>query len=306
MAVQVHIQTAQDLFDLINTGGGTADNPYWGTDLEIYLDNDIDMSEEADFPGFGYGHLIGLFDGQGHTIKGLHFTDTGDWHLMCWSREHGISTSTIKNITFEDIAINVTGNVSIMDMGSIYYGDWYAIDAHVTGYMNGNRVVVLLSAFSWDATNGVAWKHAKHCSFSGSVYATDYFWGIVGHSGGYVTECFISSVNGTISAPNLCFIATFWTGSITNSFFIGNIAPMTHGYFLAERDDNRIYTNFNYVNILNMSSQIDTSFRLFGSHVTENMQNLVVDEAGKSTDVCVVSPSYLSDVDTLRSKGWAI
>ncbi|MBQ9597834.1 MAG: hypothetical protein IJR34_06250 [Bacteroidales bacterium] len=76
------------------------------------LKNDIDMDAVTDWKsignglaGYGYDNVI-YFDGAGKTISNFHNTATGNYMGSFFGILHG----TLKNITFNDIAINNTNN----------------------------------------------------------------------------------------------------------------------------------------------------------------------------------------------------
>ena len=130
-----HVSTPQQLAAVVyyvNT------NNSFGT--QLYLDADIDLTG-YDWMPMGWisersdevHEFVGLIDGQGHTIKGLHLDGGhGDCGFV------GYSTNlTMKNITFTDAEVTGTWNLGICAGEVIGNGKWENV--HAEGNLSGSR-----------------------------------------------------------------------------------------------------------------------------------------------------------------------
>jgi hypothetical protein len=322
MARVFHITSYEDLMQFQLWGGATQEEidqgqAYWATDLDVFLDVDIDMSNMPEFKGFcnlgTVAHMCNSFNGQGHTIKGMHYSGNGNWNLFQFADTRpGINTFKISNIIFEELCISCTGNCSLIDMGSIYYGIWYAEDVHITGYMKGNNVTALLSSYGWDGANKTCVKNVSRCSFSGSLIGVNSVSGLCAHTAnGSVVESFVSTAFGTISGDSITFLNDTVNATVSNSFFIGNVTPTTsdHAAIRVSRQANTATTSFNYCYILNIADLCESSLQLF-PNITSNINQCIsvedTDLTTKCTDVVVKPPSFMQNLDELRLAGWPV
>ena len=322
MARKFHIASYEDLMQFQLWGGATQEEidqgqDYWSSDLDVFLDADIDMSNMPDFKGFGNlgtisTHGCNSFNGQGHTIKGMHYSGSGNWNLFQFDRNSPVSTFKISNIIFEDLCISCTGTCSLIDMGSINYNTWYAEDVHITGYMKGNDVTALLSSYHWDGANENCIKNILRCSFSGSLIGVNSASGLCAYSGyGSVVESFVSTAFGTISGDSITFLNDTTNATTSNSFFIGNVTPTTsdHAAVRVSRPADAASTSFNYCYILNIADLCESSLQLFPNISLNSNQCIAVEDTDlttKCTDAVVKSPEFMQNLDELRLAGWPV
>ena len=145
----------------------------WSRNKRVLLTDDLDLtsSEFVSIPTFG-----GYFDGQGHTIKGLHIADSVSYTgLFCYTQENAVITN-----------LNVTGNIQ----------------------PSGNQMVV--GGIVGDNSGTI-----QNCTFNGIVEGNDYTGGIAGFNeltgniSGCISQGYVTGMHftGGITGENMGNIA---------------------------------------------------------------------------------------------------
>lgn len=150
----LYISNAQELIDFaesVDFSAGYQD--YEGK--TVYLTNDIYLTG-TNFKGIGHDkhvedYFMGTFDGQGHTVYGIDFTNDecpGVGHEACWEdaeRDGGFSTAgffnnlggTVKNLTISGAKItsaHYAGGIAAYCVNGAKIENCHVIDSEITSY----------------------------------------------------------------------------------------------------------------------------------------------------------------------------
>jgi hypothetical protein len=200
---------------------------------DYVLVNDIDSSEINFIPISGFS---GTLDGNGHTISNLSSTGGKYSEAGLFSYTRG---ATIKNLKVVDS--NFKGTVAGL---VAYAGNSVFLNCSIQGIITGiyftggiagildkgsitncSSLCTLSGTYDVGGIAGfIDSATVSHCTFSGEISSGNNTGGAVGYlSKGTVEKC---SITGNIAGSSrLGSIAGYNGGSITNSYFIGEIAP---------------------------------------------------------------------------------
>ena len=182
--------------------------------------------------------FIGVFDGNGHIIKGLYVNiQTTDRNV--YAGLFGYSRGMIKNLGMTD------GSVSSTSTSSYSYSYSYSYAGGIAGYnggtisncYNAGRVSASSSSSSRSNAGGIAGYNGgtiRDCYNTGSVSATatstsssSHAGGIAGHNGGTISNCYnTGSVSSTASYSSSYVggIAGYNGGTISNCYNTGSVS----------------------------------------------------------------------------------
>ena len=165
------------------------------TDANITLARDIDLTGIEWVPISEYR---GIFDGNNHTITGLHVS--GYYRAGLISRNYG----TVQNLTLKDIVIETSS------IAAAYGG----VAAENEGTVSGCSVTGNITASFCEQTGGVVGSNTGTvigCSHSEGTLTSGYHnGGVVGYNGGIVTACYA-------------------TGNLTGGYEIGGVVGYNAG-----------------------------------------------------------------------------
>ena len=196
----VYVNSAGDLYDLSErvANGDAMD------EVTVILQNDITLTEKFDPIGSDPTHpFSGIFDGNGHVIKGLRVE--GGSYLGLFGC---ITDGTVKNLTLTDAYVSGEDYLGLL-AGRVYgYKDEAVIEnCTVKGKVQGNcyagAVAGILLAAAYD--NG-AEAYIKNCTAYGNTSGNMYVGGIAGMAeargnsktaSAYVNDC---TSHGTVTA----------------------------------------------------------------------------------------------------------
>lgn len=210
-------------------GSGTVDDPYlvrtadelqavqrMRNDSAVYLmTNDIDLTEWIEennsnkgwLPiGYGYGHFRGMFDGGGHTVRGL-WCDMSNAYKYGWNNfglfdECGAG-STVKSLNVE------------IDFPNL---DWYLYNYFMGGIAGSNKGLIEQCSCSVNGifryVGGIVGQNAgriEQCSVNAEIWRCGEAGGIASYNAGQIVQC---SVSGEIGGNEAGGIACHNAGSI--------------------------------------------------------------------------------------------
>lgn len=183
---KVYISSAQDLVQFAEDSSIDS----WSPGKTVLLDADIDL-KEIDFipiPIFS-----GIFDGQGHIIRGLSITVEGsNQGLFRYLQKDGV----IKNLSVEGV-VNPKGEKSTIG-GIVGKNDGILEDCSFSGFVKGKDTVGGL--VGWNGSLG----SVINSSFNGIIYGESKVGGVIGYNAGTVLHCVNhSSVNTTVEEEKL-------------------------------------------------------------------------------------------------------
>ena len=148
------------------------------SDINITLDTDIDLTGKDWTPiGTSFSNkYTGIFDGGGHTIKGLTVTTYDQFVGLFGSIGNA---GTVKNVMMEDVQI--TSNRSSGFAGGVAgYSDGTIENCSVSGSVSGTVYVGGVVGAQWEGS-------ITGCSSSATVKGTVYVGGVVGQTNGGAT-----------------------------------------------------------------------------------------------------------------------
>ena len=211
----------------------------WSQGKTVILEADIDLNNEAFTP---IPIFSGIFDGNGHTIRGLYIEAEGsNQGLFRYLQEGG----TIKSLNVKGM---VTPKGDKSTIGAVVgHNSGVVENCRVSAYIKGRDTVGGIAG--WNGTSG----KIINSSFSGTVYGESKAGGITGYNAGTILRCTNeSSVNTTVEESELDFqnmtiedinlerlisdamdtggIAGISTGIVMNSVNKGTIGYPSVGY----------------------------------------------------------------------------
>ncbi len=209
----------------------------------VKLAADLDVSSESPWAPIGTNYnnpFKGTFDGDGHTITGLHLNASQNYQGLFGC----VSSGTLKNLTLEGVTCDegsvnyvgglcgyvISGNISNCTVtGNINGGQYVGglcgyvssgniSNCTVTGNINGGQYVGGICGSSGD--------NFSNCTFSGTVTGNgDGVGGICGSSGGNFSNCtFSGTVTGNGNdVGGICGYIMYGSSTISNCTVTGNI-----------------------------------------------------------------------------------
>ena len=226
----IYISTAEQLKQLadeVNAGDHKSGKTY-------LLMNDIDLSEYANWTPIGTryalaggaGHpFAGVFDGQGHTIRGLSSKDNGLFGMVNGESEQ--AKAQVKNVVIENP--NITSNGTAVGAIAGMYGAQHP-DSHVEPLEN----CAVLGGTVQGATDvggiaGVSCGSIKQCyvtaNIKGSVEGNVGIGGIAGMAYGTIKDCYTTGdVEGDIQVGGIIGRSIYFAGSVESCYSTGSIS----------------------------------------------------------------------------------
>ena len=211
----------------------------WSQGKTVILEADIDLKNEIFTP---IPIFSGIFDGKGHTIRGLYIEAEGsNQGLFRYLQKEG----TIKNLNVKG---RLTPKGDKSTIGTLVgHNSGLVENCSVTAYIKGRDTVGGIAG--WNGTSG----KIISSSFGGTIYGESKTGGIAGYNAGTILRCINeSSVNTTVEESELDFqsmtiedinlerlisdamdvggIAGINTGIVMNSINKGTIGYPSVGY----------------------------------------------------------------------------
>lgn len=192
--------------DSVNTYTSDGSNQYKGKYIKLTADIDLngdDWTPIGDNTTNDHEAFLGIFDGDGHTIKNLYVNSDGDY-LGFFARTGNFvdgQSATIKNVTFEnvDVSSNTTTSHSGSYVGGVVAnsgGNTVIENVHVKGYV----YVVGYGYVGGIVGHGYPKINNSSVKAEDGSYVLSYFWcagGMVGYGGEggtKITNCEVSGL----------------------------------------------------------------------------------------------------------------
>ncbi len=197
---------------------------------EYELTADITLTGEWMPIGNNDNPFTGTFDGKGHTISGLTYTENGNWVGL-----FGAVTGTLKNVAIVDA--NIYGNEHVGIAAGRVFGGGVIDNVYTSGYINGRDHAggIVGDAGETDQTATV-----RNCYSAAYVTARDYqAGGIVGWTKGTVTienNLFIGEArcNGWAGVGGIVGFVENGTTTVKNN--VNAARKLTGASFLSDRE----------------------------------------------------------------------
>ncbi len=274
-AAPYYIANATDLANISNDLAGT-----------YYLQNDIDLSSYGDWTPIGTGtgngqQFTGIFDGQGHTIKGVTMSGSG----YTYSGLFGVASGLIKNVNVEINIVDAKtggGLVGMLNGGTV-------TTSSASGSIAGENDIGGLVGYSYNASIKNSYSTAD--ATSTSTNEADGCGGLVGdlfgennnrssiscsYAAGKVTKTGTSGIGGIVGYSHTRYsgyaaiVASYYNISTTKQ---GDEAR-GFGVTSTEMKKRATFANWDFDNIWGISSSINSGYpylKLSGDYNTFNL-----------------------------------
>ena len=218
-------------------GLGTAVAPYQISDsdqlnnvrhsLEAHyvLINDIDLSEHENFNPIGSvkNPFLGVFDGNGYTIRNFKFSDDYSYNVGFFAVNEG----EIKNVGLENVNVHGVNTVA----GLVAENDGKISDSYVTGSVEGKDYVGALVARNFgNIWNSHAIGTVKGNEIVGGLIARNYSIVCKSHSDVDVKGEF--DVGGFVAINNTKISNSYATGIVEGIDVVGGLVGWNSGIIL--------------------------------------------------------------------------
>ena len=175
----------------------------YSKDLVVSLEADLDL-EGSDFAGIPI--FCGRFEGNGHTIRGLHLTDAGSAQGFF---RYLTDTAAVVDLNLEGM-VQPAGSAS--EVGGIAGRNSGLIrNCSFTGTVSGKEFVGGITGHS--RVSGIV----ENCRVSGSVYGGHFVGGIAGKNVGVIRSCENTAAINETSQKNAVELSDITLQSLTQS-----------------------------------------------------------------------------------------
>lgn len=226
----IYISTAEELkrlADEVNAGDGKSGKTY-------LLMNDIDLSGYANWTPIGTRYALagsteypfaGVFDGQGHTVRGLSSRENGLFGMVNGESEQ--AKAQVKNVVIENP--NVTSNGIAVGAIAGMYGTSYYPDIHIEPLENCAVIGgTVQGATDVGGIAGANYGTVKQCyvtaNVKGSVKGSVGIGGISGTAYDTIKDCYTTgNVEGDIQVGGIIGRAFYFAGSVESCYSTGSV-----------------------------------------------------------------------------------
>ena len=257
-------------------GSGTESDPYqiwtpeqmntiganpsdWGKHFKLMTDIDMSIYTGTQYRIIGSltKKFTGTFEGNGHIISNLTYTQTAQDHNV--GLFGYVSDTTIQNLGLENV--NITGQSSVG--GLVGAGSGSLINCYSTGSVTGKSNIAggLVGSFSGTLTNcystvlvtswgsywvgglvGTGSGSVTNCYATGSVIGGVSVGGSMGEGSASVTNCYATGsvlgatnegiVGGLLGSGSGSVTNCYATGSVSGVLYVGGLVGLYHSNFL--------------------------------------------------------------------------
>lgn len=182
----------------------------------VVLAADIDLSSKYWLP-IGNGECLfeGRFDGQNHTISGLHFDDSSASYVGLFG---AVQNAVIANLRLMGISICADSYVGAL-CGAAYNTTIDNID--ITGTVSGSTYIGGVTGFISKISGGI-----QNTRVTGSVTGETNVGGLVGrsyHTHPCIAACFSGRVSGELNIGGLIGYSNYSGMALTDCYAVGQI-----------------------------------------------------------------------------------
>lgn len=319
----VYISTAEDVMTLKECGAGTAQNPVWGSasvPVNVYLEDDIDMSSINDFGGIS--GTINLLNGQGHSISNI--THVGDQNETDYFL---FSVVKVSHLTLSNLNITTYGNITVFNkklIVEIYemLVEKVKIQGNLTSLGNNTWVSICAGYVGGTGSTIHPYLLVRNSSFYGNITAPMINgWGgnIYRNAYSYCDVRLINSlINATLTGSTIYLFGAmndnYTSGnpdfSSINSMFVGELKDVTSAATFSYPWNN-YYWHDSYVYIIN-ASELYEEHGDSNSFMAQNRNSglTIIGETGllfnDETGVTKLTFAAAIDKNTYKQLGWPI